>query len=118
MPTLHRECLLGCGHPPCSRHDSANAAWKVGSGHDLGVGHSVLPGYAKDTADASKVEGIESFLLSCIYVVHASLPYIAVLMTKALYTTILVFTVSLGLVHMREVRQASVVVAFPILLSI
>ena len=24
-------------------------AWKVGSGQDLGVGHSVLPGYAKDT---------------------------------------------------------------------
>ena len=27
-------------------------AWNVGSGQDLGVGHSVLPGYAKDTADA------------------------------------------------------------------
>ena len=41
-------------------------AWKVGSGQDLGVGHSVLPGYVKDTADASQVEGIESFLLSGI----------------------------------------------------
>ena len=38
----------------------------VCSGQDLGVGHSVLPGYAKDTADASQVEGIESFLLSGI----------------------------------------------------
>ena len=31
-------------------------AWKVGPGQDLGAGHSVLPGYAKDTADASQVE--------------------------------------------------------------
>ena len=38
-------------------------ARKVSSGQDLGVGHSVLPGYAKDTADASQVEGIELFLL-------------------------------------------------------
>ena len=41
-------------------------ARKVGSGQDLGVGHSVLPGYARDTADASQVEGIESFLPSGI----------------------------------------------------
>ena len=41
-------------------------AWKVGSGQDLDVGHSVFPRYAKDTADASQVEGIESFLLSGI----------------------------------------------------
>ena len=41
-------------------------AWKVGSGQDFGVGHSVLPRYASDTADASQVEGIESFLLSGI----------------------------------------------------
>ena len=41
-------------------------AWKVGLGQDLGVGHSVLPRYAKDTADASQIEGIESFLLSGI----------------------------------------------------
>ena len=39
-------------------------AWKVGSGQDLGVGHSVLPRYAKDTAGASRVEGVESVLLS------------------------------------------------------
>ena len=39
-------------------------ARKVSSGQDLGVGHSVLLGYAKDMADASQVEGIESFLLS------------------------------------------------------
>ena len=40
--------------------------WKAGSGQDLGVGHSVLPRYAKDTVDASQMEGIESFLLSGI----------------------------------------------------
>ena len=58
-------------------------------------------------------------LFSCLaYVVHVSLPYISVLTTQAVYTTILVFTVSLGLVHTREVRRASVVAAFPILLSI
>ena len=50
-------------------------ALKVGLGQDLGVGHSVLPGYAKDTADAFQVEGIESFLLSsicgpCLAAVH------------------------------------------------
>ena len=50
-------------------------AWKVGSGQDLGVGHSVLPGYAKDMVDASQMEGIESFLLSgicgpCLAAVH------------------------------------------------
>ena len=52
------------------------------------------------------------------YVVHVSLPYISVLTTQALYTTILVFTVSLGLIHTREVRRASVVAAFLILSSI
>ena len=41
-------------------------ARKVSSGQVLGVGHSVLPGYAKDTADASQMQGIEFFLLSCI----------------------------------------------------
>ena len=41
-------------------------AWKVGSGQDFDVGHSVLPRYAKDSADASQMEGIESFLLSGI----------------------------------------------------
>ena len=39
-------------------------------------------------------------------------------MTQALYTAILVFTVSLGFVHTLVVRRASVVAAFPILLSI
>ena len=48
---------------------------KVSLGQDLGVGHSVLPGYAKDTTDASQVEGIKSFLLSgicgpCLAAVH------------------------------------------------
>ena len=88
-------------------------------GKDLSIGHVVLPGYAQDTADASRVERFDSFFFSCLaYVVHVSLPYISVLTTQALYTTILVFTVSLGLVHTREVRRASVVAAFPILLSI
>ena len=45
--------------------------------------------------------------------VHVSLPYFSVLKTQALYTTILVFSVNLGLVHTREVRRASVVAAFP-----
>ena len=39
-------------------------ARKVGSRQSLGVGHSALPGCAKDTADASQMEGTESFLLS------------------------------------------------------
>ena len=91
-------------------------AWKAGSGQDLGVGHSLLPGYARDTVDASQVEGIESFLLSGIC--GPRLAAVHVLTTQALYTTILVFTVSLGLVHTHEVRRASVEAAFPILLSI
>ena len=41
-------------------------ARKVGSRQDLGVGHSVLPGYAKEKADASQVEGIGSIHLSGI----------------------------------------------------
>ena len=61
-----------------------------------------LPGYAQDMADASQVEGTESFLLT--YVTHVSPPYISVLTKQALYTAILVFTVSLRLVHSREVR--------------
>ena len=57
--------------------------------------------------------------LSCLaYVVHVSLPYISVRMAQALYTAILVFTISLGLVHTRVVRRARVVAAFPIFLSI
>ena len=38
-------------------------ARKVSSGQDLGVGHSVWPGYAKDTTDASQMKGTEFFLL-------------------------------------------------------
>ena len=52
------------------------------------------------------------------YVVHVSLPHISVLTTQALFTTILVFTVSLGLVHNHEVRRAGIVSAFPVLLLI
>ena len=33
------------------------------AGQDLGVGHSVLPGYAQDMAEASHVESVESSLL-------------------------------------------------------
>ena len=93
-------------------------AWMVGSGQDLDAGLCVLPKHAQDTVDASRVEGLGSFLLSgicgpCLAAVHS------VLATQALYTTILVFTVSLGLVHTREVmRRASIVAAVPILLSI
>ena len=36
-------------------------AWKVGSGQELGFRHSVLSGYAQDTAAASQMEGVESF---------------------------------------------------------
>ena len=58
-------------------------------------------------------------LFYCLaYVVHVSLPYFSVLTTQALYTAVLVFTVSLGLVHTREVRRASVLAALPIILSI
>ena len=57
--------------------------------------------------------------LSCLaYVVHILLSYSSVLMTQALYTAILVFTVSLGLVHTHVARHTRVVAAFPILLSI
>ena len=49
-----------------SLSEKGEHAWKAGLGQDLGDGHSVLPGYAQDTADASHVDGIESFLLSCI----------------------------------------------------
>ena len=60
------------------------------------------------------MEGHESFLLSA-FVVYVLLPYTSVLTTQALYTTILVCIVKLGLAHTREVRRASVVAAFPIL---
>ena len=91
-------------------------AWKVGSGQDLGVGHSVLPGFILDTAGACQL-GVEFF--SCLtYVVHVSLSCISVLTTQTLYTTILVFTVNLGLIHTRDLRRTSVVAAFPIILSI
>ena len=83
-------------------------ARKVGSGQDLGVGHSVLPRIPR-----MLLRWKELSLFSCLaYVVHVSLPYISVLTTQALYTTILVFTVSFGLVHTREVA------AFPILLLV
>ena len=75
MPTLRRECLLGCGHPPCGRHDPAKASLRSLSRVNMLVRlardrtsalDTVLPGYDKDTADASHVEGTESFLLSGI----------------------------------------------------
>ena len=90
-------------------------AWKVSSGQAL------------DTLTCQDMPRIRRMLLrwkelslfSCLaYVVHVSLPYISVLTTQALYTTILVFPVSLGLVHISEVRRASVAAAFPILLSV
>ena len=82
---------------------------------------------ALDTPCCQDISSIRLMLLSwkelslfaCVaYVVHVSLPYVSELTTQTLYTTILVFTVSLVLVHTREVRLASVVAAFLILLSI
>ena len=49
---LHAVDMTQPTQPTLSEQDEN--AWKVGSGQDLGVGHSVLPGHAKDTADASK----------------------------------------------------------------
>ena len=46
--------------------EQGELARKVSSGQKIGVGHSVLPGYVKDTAHAAQVKGIESFLLSGI----------------------------------------------------
>ena len=37
---------------------------KARTRQDLGVGHSVFPGYAQDTANTSQVEDVESSLLS------------------------------------------------------
>ena len=52
----------------------------------------------------------ELSLFSCLaYVVHVSLPYISVLTTQALYTTILVFAVNFAL--------ARTVLADPVLLG-
>ena len=61
--------------PQPALSEQGEHARKVSLGQDFGVGHSVLSGYAKDTADASQVEGIESFLLSficgpCLAAVH------------------------------------------------
>ena len=36
---------------------------KASMRQDLGVGHSVFPGYAQDMANTSEVEGVESSLL-------------------------------------------------------
>ena len=36
---------------------------EASAGQDLGVGHSVLPGYVQDMAEASHVESVESSLL-------------------------------------------------------
>ena len=59
------------------------------------------------------MERIESFLLSGVCG-----PRPAAVDKCADNAGILVFTVSLAIVHTREVRPASVVAAFPILLSI
>ena len=55
---------------------------KASKRQDIGVGHSVFPRYAQDTANTSQVEGVESSLLA--YVVYVSLPYSSVPMTQAL----------------------------------
>ena len=61
---LHEVDILQPTQPALS--EKCKHARKFSSGQDLGVGQSVLPRYAKDTADASRVEGIESFLQSGI----------------------------------------------------
>ena len=38
---------------------------EASEGQNLGVGHSVLPGYSQDMAEASHVESVESPLLFC-----------------------------------------------------
>ena len=50
--------------------------------------------------------------------VHVSLPYSKVLRMQALYTATFEFTANMGLVHTLDVRRASVVATFLILLSI
>lgn len=75
-----------------------------------------MPGDAQNATKGS-LDGT-SCAFSLLYVVHVSLLYNNVPSTQALYTAILVFTVSLGFVHTRFVSLASVVDIFPILLSI
>ena len=106
---LHAVDMLQPTLPELS--EQGEHARKVSSGQDLGVGHSVLPGYTKDTVDASQVEGIESFLLSGIRG-----PRLAAVHQCADNTGIV--HDRLGLHWQFEVRRASVVAAFPILLSI
>ena len=89
---------------------------KTSTRQDISVGHFVQPGYVQDTADVSQVECVEPSLLPGI--VHVSLPYSNVLIIQAMWTAIFVFTDRLGLVHTRDVRQARVEAAFPILLPI
>ena len=122
-----KKCLLGCGHPPCGRHDPANTILGCLSRMNMLGRLARDRTSALDTLSCQDMPRIRRILLgwkelsrfSCLaYVVHVSLLYVSVLTTQTLYTTILVFTVNLGLVHTREVRQASVVAAFPILLSI
>ena len=117
---LHAVDMTQTTQPALS--EQGDRAWKVGSGQDVGVGHSVLPRYAKDTADASQVEGIESFLLSgicgpCLAIVHQCADDTGIV--HCYLGLLCQFGVGrLGSVHTREFRRASVVAAFPILLSI
>ena len=92
-------------------------ARKVSSGQDLVVGHSVLPRYAKDTTDASQMEGIESFLLSGICGARLAAIHQCADNTGIVHDH-LDLHCQFGVVHTREVRRASIVAAFPILLSI
>ena len=89
---------------------------KTSTRQDIIVGYFVQPGYVQDTADVSQVECVEPYLLPGI--VHVSLPYSNVLIIQAMWTAIFVFTARLALVLTRDVRQARVEAAFPILLPI
>ena len=90
---------------------------KAGTRQDIGVGHSVFPRYAQDTANISHVESVGFSLLSCI-----RSPGLAAVQQGADDTGVidcLCFHCQLGVyIHPRVVRQARVVAAFPIPLSI
>ena len=96
MLTLDKKCLWGCGQPPCG----VWAGWACLKGW-LGTGPRRSTLSCQDMPRMWQVffRWKELSLFSCLaYVVYVSLPYISVLTTQALYTAILVFTVSLGLV--------------------
>ena len=59
MPALHKGASLNEVHVV-----QPVPAVLSEQGQDLGVGHFLLPEHVQDVADASQVEGFQSFLLS------------------------------------------------------